>query len=240
MPRGAGSIFLRGSARWTRYLINRRRFDTGYLTLVFSLRQLDDDERLLAVDWGSAYANTFLLIEPLHDDVDLSAEDDPLVRGILREAQFVSNGGDTSRLMGLLRDIYASWVYWVDAPATRESYRRLAVPMARHTASLRACLQDLLPQIYPSADVRRALERLLRDEPELFRGRLVERAQSPFLTRLGLPPVYDTSTVTNALRTLVNEGRSAARPPGAALAFQGPDRPLPEDMPNELFERMLL
>jgi hypothetical protein len=63
---------------------------------------------------------------------------------------------------------------------------------------------------------------------------------TPFRTRLGLPAVYDPTLVTVAVRDLVNEGRIAAFPAGGSGYFQGPFLPVPDEVPNELFERMLL
>jgi hypothetical protein len=239
-PLRGGSKFLRDSARWHRYLLNRRRFDTGYLTFIFALRRLDDDERLLAVDWGSAFANTFLLVEPLQPEVDLADAENRAGRSLLLEMRAAAKGGDREGLIGMLRGQYASWVYWPAAPATPTGFRRLDLPLADGSASLAERLQALLPDIYQQIDFQQALDWLLRTESELFRGRVVEHARSPFLTRLGLPLVYDASSITNALRRLVNEGRSSVRLPGEALTFQGPERPVPDDLPNELFERMVL
>src|SRR6185437_14322 len=84
LPRSA--IALHGSERWQEYLARRRELDDGYLTLVLTLRRLGLTERLLAVDWGTAHANTFLLIEPLDPSVDLSRSGEEPARSLLLAA----------------------------------------------------------------------------------------------------------------------------------------------------------
>ena len=239
-PAGETSIFVHGSARWSAYLANRRRFDVGQLTLILALRPLGAEERLLAVDWGTAYANTFLLIEPTTQDLDLTDERNLAARSFFLEAEAVAGGKDRSVLESMLRSVYGLWIYWPDIPATRESCRSLQLPLNDKGATLIAGLQRELPRIFPPSSFQEQLARLLIEEYELFSRRNVERSCSPFLTHLGLPPLYDVSAVTRALRQLVNEGSVRVHEENGAFYFQGPGYPVPDDLPNELLERMLL
>jgi hypothetical protein len=229
-------ITLRGSERWRAYLGRRRAFDDGYPALVIALRRLDRTERLLAVDWGTAHPNAYFLIEPLDEDVDLSSPEQPAARDLHQAAQ----RRDTDRVEELLRSLYGSWVYWPAAPATEDGSRQATLPLAQGGATLFERLQQALRDVFPPRSFVEELSHLLQDESELFRGRTVERARTPFLTRLGLPAVYDPSVVTAAVRRLVNEGRLSAFPAAGGGFFQGPALPVPDEVPNELFERMLL
>src|SRR3990172_1902656 len=57
--------FVRGGGAWWRFVERRRALDDGAdLNLLVSLRGLRADERLLAVSWGCAFANSFLVVEP--------------------------------------------------------------------------------------------------------------------------------------------------------------------------------
>jgi hypothetical protein len=229
-------ISLRGSARWQAYLSRRRDLDDGDLTLVLALRHLQRAERLLAVDWGTAHANAFLLIEPIDPSNDLSDPNDPAAIAALRLAE----NGREEDLVALLRSLYGSWVYWPAAPATEDSWRRVELRLDRDSPSLFECLQTAMRTVYPPHAFQEQLNRLVEDESELFAGRTIERARSPFLTRLGLPAVYEPSLVTTAVRHLVNEGRMAAFAPNSGGSYLGPVAPVPDDVPDELFERMLL
>jgi len=229
-------ITLRGSERWTAYLSRRRALDDGQLTLVLALRHLQRTERLLAVDWGTAHANAFLLIEPLDPEIDLSSARQVAARDVRAAAE----RRDAALVESMLRSLYGSWVYWPAAPATEDGTQQAGLPLTEARATLFERLQQALPDIFPPRAFVEQLSRLLRDESELFHGRTVERARSPFLTRLGLPAVYDPTLVTVAVRHLVNEGRISAFPAGGGGFFQGPSVPVPDEVPNELFERMLL
>lgn len=231
------AISLRGSERWHAYLARRRGFDDGQMTLVLALRRLSRTERLLAVDWGTAHANAFFLIEPLDASVDLSSG----AQLAARELYDAAVSGDVDRVESLLRSAYGSWVYWPAAPATEDGEQQASLPLTGGRTTLFERLHQALRDIFPPHSFVEQLSRLLRDESELFRGRTVERARSPFLTRLGLPVVYDPSLVTVAVRDLVNDGKLAAFPAGGGGSyFQGPSVPVPDEVPNELFERMLL
>jgi hypothetical protein len=70
------SPFIRGSAAWWDFVARRRVLDDGEnLTLLVSMRGLRTEERLMVVNWGSAFANTFLLIEPSDPWLDLTSSD---------------------------------------------------------------------------------------------------------------------------------------------------------------------
>jgi hypothetical protein len=233
-------ITLRGSPRWRVYLDRRRQIDDGYLSLVLSLRRLDREERLLAVNWGAAHANTLLLVEPLESTVDLSDGDNETARELRRLAEAAAASGDASGVEALLRSIYGYWVYWPAAPATEDGWQRLELTPREPPETLSQQLDRALQQVFPPQSFDEQLIRLFRFESELFVGRSVERARSPFLTRLGLPAVYSPSVVTRAVRRLVNQGRLSAYMAGGRGAFQGPLDPVPDEVPDELFERMLL
>lgn len=233
-------VTVQGSPAWDAFLRERRQLDDGRLTLLLSLRRLEAEERLLVVDWGTAYANAFLLIEPLDDGFDLVEASTAGAAQVMVAAQAVADGAGSSTLLGLLRAAYGRWVYWTSSTETsrRCCFRDLPLTVAGETLLSR--LQEALPRAYPPALVRSQIVRLLQDESELFAGRNVERARSPFLTRLGLAVVYDPSLLTETLRGLVNEGRVSAHAPDGRYHLSGPTAPVPEGMPNELFERMLL
>ena len=234
-------VALKGSPRWLAYLDRRRRLDDGGLSLVFALRRLGQAERLLVVDWGTAHANTFLLIEPLDPEADLSDGRDPTAQALRAAAEAGARSDDPSDVEAVLRRAYASWVYWPDSPATEDGFCRQDLPLSEDSATLFQRLRaEALPEVFPPSAFDRQLSRLIHFESELFVGRSVERACSPFLTRLGLPTVYEPSLVTGALRRMVNEGRLSAYVVGGHGSFQGPEAPVPDEVPDELFERMLL
>jgi hypothetical protein len=233
-------ITLRGSPRWYAYLERRRGFDDGYLSIVLSLRRLERTERLLAVNWGTAHANTLLLIEPLDAGVDLADPDSRAAQELRSVAEEGAQNQDCSRVEALLRGLYGYWIYWPDAPATEDGWRRLELELTRPPATLTQQLERLLQEVFPPRAFDEQLTRLFRFESELFTGRSVERARTPFLTRLGLPAVYGPSVVTAAVRRMVNAGHLSAYMAGGRGAFQGPAEPVPDEIPDELFERMLL
>src|SRR3990172_6755007 len=68
--------FVRGGGAWWRFVERRRALDDGAdLNLLVSLRGLRADERLLAVSWGCAFANSFLVVEPADPWLDLTTPD---------------------------------------------------------------------------------------------------------------------------------------------------------------------
>src|SRR5688572_18414702 len=77
------SPFVRGSAAWWDFVTRRRALDDATdLNLLVSLRGLRIDERLIVVDWGTSFANAFLLVEPADPWLDISSQE-----GIDRFAQ---------------------------------------------------------------------------------------------------------------------------------------------------------
>ncbi|HEY7294233.1 MAG TPA: hypothetical protein VH916_04285 [Dehalococcoidia bacterium] len=71
------------------------------MNLMLALRPLAARERVLLVDWGTSYANTFLLIEPRLAGCDLTVPGNPLRRGGFWEAVRLrgrsTSGGDGGR-----------------------------------------------------------------------------------------------------------------------------------------------
>ncbi|MFA7248853.1 MAG: hypothetical protein WC273_04410 [Dehalococcoidia bacterium] len=242
-----GSIFPRSTAPWRGFLDAREAVDTGEPTVLVSLRVLDDEERHLAVDWGTTYPNTFLLVEPHDYRCDLSDPDNPFARRLAAtvDALAVAPGrGARPRAPGrspldrLLREMFGTWRYW---PATERSGmtrgRRLELRDGRATI-----WSSLLPELverFPQAAFDRALRRLLASDRELFAGP-VPRARSVFRTRLGLPFLHDARYVDRAVRRLVNAGALSvvAAPPRRATF--GPGRPVPDGIPEEDFERFVM
>src|SRR5690348_10021726 len=79
-PLRGSPIFLRGSGPWYRYLRARRQVDRGRPAAVLALRPLAPHERVLAIDWGSTFANCFYLIEPNDPGCDLTDPDNAVTR----------------------------------------------------------------------------------------------------------------------------------------------------------------
>ena len=219
--------FVRGGPAWWRFVENRRALDTGEdLNLIVSLRGLRPDERLTLIDWGSAFANSFLLVEPADPGLDLTTPE-----GVLDFAQ-------TSRALdadALVREAYADWVYWTTEPdgALREHAAELDLGDPR--ATLWGTLWERLPQTFPPASFLSSLTLLNLREVELFTGgREVYRAIMPFLTRLGLPVLYDARHVLNGVRQLVNAGLAwVTDPQDNNRVYRGPHDPLPADITDE-------
>jgi hypothetical protein len=62
----------------------------------------------------------------------------------------------------------------------------------------------------------------------------------PFLTRLGLPVPYDPRHVIQGVRELVNAGLSWVQDPEDNWRlYRGPSEPLPAELSDERFSRML-
>ena len=244
-------IYVEGSAAWYRYLRARRSLDDGQLTLLLSLRQLPEDERRLAVDWGAAYANSFLLVEPRVAACDLSDPRSPVAREVLalcRQAAVSephkADAGAGARerwtahtpLGERLREMYGRWVCW-DAPLpegrTEETPLRLSGP----ADTLSVQLLPLLYERFPQQSFDAALAELRQRERELFGG-TVANARSAFRTRLGLPVLHDPRAPDRAVRRLVNLGHMSVVSglPGGRVF--GPGRRVPDDMPDDEFERL--
>lgn len=224
--------FVRGSDAWWRFVERRRVLDDGEgLNLVISLRGLRTDERLLAISWGTAFSNSFLLIEPSDPWLDLTTAE-----GV---AQFEKQSG-AKDATELVNAAYAEWNYWVrDAQGDLES--RSAVLSISSDASLAEEMMERLPQAFPAASFLSALTLLHLKEIELFTGgREVARAIIPFLTRLGLPVVYDAKYVVQGVRQLVNAGLAFVQDPEDNWrVYKGPSEPIPAEISDERFGRML-
>ena len=243
-------VYLEGSDSWRRFLHTRRALDDGQLTLLVSLRQLPEDERRLVVDWGTSYANTFLLVEPGEPGCDLSDPNSPVsleVSDLCRRAAeheppvaeaALERWTAQTALGERLRELYGHWVWW-DQPLpggrSRHEPLRLAGPADTLSMHLLPLLYERFPQ--PAFDI--ALAELQQTERELFGG-TVAGARSVFRTRLGLPVLHDARAVDRAVRHLVNLGRMSVATGGADGVIYSSRNPVPADLPDEEFERLLL
>jgi len=224
--------FVRGSDAWWRFVERRRVLDDGEgLNLVISLRGLRREERLLAINWGTAFANSFLLIEPADPWLDLTTPEG------LADFETQSSAGSASDLVNAA---YAEWNYWVrDEKGDLES--RSATLSVEDDASLATAMMERLPQAFPPSSFLSALTLMHLKEIELFTGgREVMRAIVPFLTRLGLPVVYDAKHVVHGVRQLVNAGFAFVQDPDDNWrVYRGPSEPIPAEISDERFGRML-
>jgi hypothetical protein len=228
------SPFIRGSSAWWDFIHRRRALDDGQdLSLMISLRGLRADERLLIVNWGSAYANTFLLIEPSDPWLDLTTNE-----GIRDLAQRTSNETDPDRFV---RAAYADWVYWFTSPDGETDSHSASLDLADPAATLWDTIWKKLPQTDPESDYLSSLTRLTLREAELFTGgRQVSRAIVPYLTRLGLPILYDARHVIRGVRQLVNVGLAWVQDPEDNWrVYKGPTEPLPPDISDERLAMMV-
>src|SRR5690606_11771082 len=97
-----------------------------------------------------------------------------------------------------------------------------------------------LSQTFDQADYLSTLTLLNLREQELFTGgREVIRAMVPFLTRLGLPILYDWRFITQGMRQLINAGLATAQDPADKRVYRGPMYPVPSDLPDERLAFML-
>jgi hypothetical protein len=240
-------VYLEGSSSWRRFLRARRALDTGHLTLLLSLRRLPEDERRLVVDWGTAHANAFLLVEPAEPGCDLSDHQSRHAREVValcREAaEREPPGGPASErwtantaLGERLRQLYGTWVWW-EAPLLRERSREEPLRLAGPSDTLSMHLLPLLYERFPQESFDIALAELQSSERELFGGD-VASARSVFRTRLGLPILHDSRAVDRAVRRLVNLGRMSVTSGGLDAVVFGSGHPVPDDMPDEEFERL--
>lgn len=242
-------VFLRGSPAWSSYLRSREMVDDGTISVILSLRPLDDGERRLVVDWGTTYANAFLLVEPFGQRYDLTVPGQGFRRGLEQIAENIlrraGRGGvhddtATGELRARLREAYGIWISWT-GPRPSGSVAVEPFRLASPTDTIAAALAPLLRGRYPDAAFDAALADLHETEPELFSGRTVERVRMPFLTRLGLPVPYEPELVERALRRLVNAGSLWVYERGPeAVSYHGPSRPVPEEMPGETFRTLVL
>ena len=241
-------VYLEGSKSWRRFLRARRALDDGQLTLLLSLRQLPEDERRLVVDWGTAHANAFLLVEPADPACDLSDLHSPLTREVFDLCRRASSDEPSVAEAALerwtartplgkrLRELYGRWVWW-DSPLpygrSTEEPIRLAGPADTLSVHLLPMLYNRFPQ--QSFDV--AVAELQASERELFGG-TVAAARSVFRTRLGLPVLHDPRAAARAIRQLVNLGRMSVTSGGPDAVVFGPGNPVPDNLPDEAFERL--
>jgi len=228
------SPYIRGSAAWWDFVRRRRALDDGEnLTLMVSLRGLRSDERLLAVNWGTAFANTFLLIEPTDPWLDLTSSD-----GIRQATKSHGEETDANRLV---RAAYAEWVYWFTSAEGDTESKMATLDMADPESTLWQTLWDRLPRTFSPAAYLSSLTLLTLKEGELFTGgREVARAIVPFLTRLGLPVLYDARHVIRGVRELVNAGLAWVQDPEDNWrVYRGPVEPLPAEVTDERLALMV-
>ena len=219
--------FVRGSSAWWQFVERRRSLDDGSdLNLLVSLRGLRTDERLLAVSWGTAFANSFLIVEPADPWLDLTTPE-----GIRSYADERGTGNGDA----LVRAAYAEWIYWVrDEDGNLES-RAATLDIADRNATLWSTVWERLPRTFPEHAFLSSLTLLTLREAELFTGgREVARAVVPFLTRLGLPILYDARHVMGGVRQLVNAGLAWVQDPEDGWrVYRGPEEPLPAEITDE-------
>ena len=224
--------FVHGAAAWWHFVDRRRALDDGEdLSLLISLRGLRVDERMLVVNWGTAFANSFLVIEPSDPWLDLTTQ-----TGIDELA--AKTGATTAE--ALVRAAYAEWIYWI-RDETGELESRTARLSLEPGSTLFQALWDRLPRTFPAAAFLSSLTLLQLKEAELFTGgREVRRAIMPFLTRLGLPIVYDGRYVIQSVRQLVNAGLAWVQDPQDDWRlYSGPSEPIPPEISDERLSLMM-
>jgi hypothetical protein len=229
----AAAPFVRGGPAWWAFVERRRALDNGDdLNLLISLRGLSTEERLLAVNWGCAFANSFLVIEPSDPWLDLTT-----AAGI---SDFATRR-QVSQADALVRRAYAEWNYWVRDEAGELESRAATLALSDSEATLWGTLWQRLPLTFAPADYLSSLTLLTLREAELFTGgREVARAVMPFLTRLGLPILYDARHVMQGVRQLVNAGLAWVQDPeDEYTVYRGPHTPLPAEVTDERLALML-
>jgi len=226
------SPFVRGGPTWQSFIQRRRALDDGQdLNLLVSLRGLRADERLMMVGWGSSFSNSFLVIEPFDPWLDLTTS-------AAIDAYGTRGGHGTA--LDLVRAAYAEWVYWVHDENGELESRTASLNVSDPEATLWSSLWERLSSTFTEADYLSTLTLLNLREQELFTGgREVIRAIVPFLTRLGLPILYDWRYITAAMRQLINAGLASAQDPKDHRVYRGPYYPLPADFPDERLALML-
>ena len=228
------SPFIRGSSTWWDFVRRRRSLDDGEnLTLLVSLRGLRADERMLIVNWGTFYANTFLLIEPADPWLDLTTD-----AGLeeLRKAH-----PDEKTALGFVRAAYAEWVYWSTTAEGDTESRMATLDLGDPGSHLWDTMWDRLPKTFTPAAYLSSLTLLNLRESELFTGgREVRRALMPFLTRLGLPILYDAHHTIRGVRELVNAGLAFVQDPQDNWrVYRGPSAPLPAEVSDDRLATMV-
>jgi hypothetical protein len=227
------SPYVNGSEAWWRFVDRRRALDDGAdLSLLVSLRSLSAAERMLVVSWGTAYANAILFVEPADPRIDLTTD-----AGIAACAAVV--GSDDSD--ACVRSAYAEWVYWRTPPEGERECLVAAVDVSDPEATLWRAIWERLPTVFPPATFLSFLTLLNLRETELFTGgRPVARAVVPFLTRLGLPIVWDAWLVIGGVRKLVDAGLAWVQDPQDHMrVYRGPIDPLPASVSDERLAMML-
>jgi hypothetical protein len=225
--------FVRGSKAWWSFVERRRALDDGAdLNLLVSMRGLRLDERMLAVNWGTAFANSFLVIEPSDPWLDLTTPEG--LGQLTRETVATTPEG-------LVRAAYADWIYWVRDQQGELESRAATLGLGGENATLWQVLWERLPQTFPADAFLSSLTLLNLREAELFTGgREVARAVMPFLTRLGLPVLYDARHVLYGVRQLVNAGLAWVQDPeDNGRVYSGPSQPIPAELPDERLALML-
>jgi hypothetical protein len=245
-----GSIYVRGSSAWRDYLDAREQVDTGDPAILFSLRVLDDEERQLAVDWGTTYANSFFLVEPHDAACDLSDRANEWARrmneaiaatlpGMPPEETIPEGWTRGTPLGALLREVFGTWLYW-SAPPPTGAILPVPLDLRGPDDTLWGRLLTELNERFPQPAFDHAMARLHAREDELFGGP-VPRARSVFRTRLGMPILRDPRCADHALRRLANHGEMsiiATSLPGIPVFGHG--RPVPDEITDEEFSQFLM
>jgi hypothetical protein len=232
-------VFVEGSTEWRRFLTARRACDDGRLTPVLSLRALEPEERLLVVDWGSAFANALLLIEPRDARLDLTAGGSSERRRLVEmaghaPARSTHESRDGAPDLGeLVCGLLGRWTSWTWSPL---GLRWASVDLATTgNDGLAGAVLDELRSRYTQEAFDATVFDLYLREPELFGGSVL-RCRMPFRTRLGLPVLHDERFADRALRRLVNEGGARVYRYSAEHVVRfGPGRPVPDAMSDEEF-----
>lgn len=245
-----GSIYVRGSSGWRDYLDAREQVDTGDPAILFSLRVLDNEERQLAVDWGTTYANAFFLVEPHDPTCDLSDPANAWARrmneaiaatlAIMPLQETMPEGWTRNAPIGaFLREVFGTWLYW-SAPPPAGAILPVSLNLRDPDDTLWGRILSELNERFPQPTFDRAMARLYAREDELFGGP-VPRARSVFRTRLGMPILRDPRCSDHALRRLTNQGEMsiiATSLPGIPVFGLG--RPVPEEITDEEFSQFLM
>lgn len=244
------AVYLRETPSWRGFAAARREVDTGDLVILLALRRLDDEERYIAMDWGTRYANCFLLVEPSNRTCDLTDAASEASRA-LRAAAARSmdafepadgDGGPGTRATPLgecLRACFGTWVYW-SAPPPGGRVREVPLALTGPNDTLAGRLIHEMGERFPQESFDRALEYVNYWEMELMGGP-IPRARSVFRTRLGLPVLRDPYLADHAVRRLVNEGRTRiSAPPPRRHPIYGPGNPVPEEISDEEFARYVM
>jgi hypothetical protein len=201
----------------------------------------------MVVDWGTTYANSFLLVEPNEPSCDLSDSDNPVLREALKMAGEIDRPTDRrdsqrerwtseTELGGLLRDLFGTWVYW-RGPLPDGEPECVPLTLRAPSDTLANHLLFELNARFPQAAFDAAVADLNAHERELLGGP-VPRGRSAFRTRLGLPILHDPQAADRAIRRLVNLGKMRVVSRLPSTQTFGPGSPVPEDMPDDEFERL--